>query len=100
MPLGRPKSLVFAATELSVVSLESQRPPSSPQVPFTSAAPLSRTTSHVLVEYGKQHHWGEITVRQVVTNVATAKSVYDSSAMCRRPRRTGYFKLVTLSSAR
>ena len=53
MPLGRPKSLVFAATESSVVSLESQRPPSPPQVPFTSAAPLSRTTSHVLVEYGE-----------------------------------------------
>ena len=41
---------------------------------FTKHVPLG----DVLVEYGEQHHWDEITVQQVVVaSVDTAKSVYD-----------------------
>ena len=41
---------------------------------FTKHVPLG----DVLVEYGEQHHWDEITVQQVVVaTVDTAKAVYD-----------------------
>lgn len=41
---------------------------------FTKHVPLG----DVLVEYGEQHHWDEITVQQVVVvSVDTAKAVYD-----------------------
>lgn len=41
---------------------------------FTKHVPLG----DVLVEYGEQHHWDEITVQQVViASVDTAKSIYD-----------------------
>ena len=41
---------------------------------FTTHVPLG----NVLVEYGEQHHWDDITVQQVVVaTVDTAKSVYD-----------------------
>lgn len=41
---------------------------------FTKHVPLA----DVLVEYGEQHHWDDITIQQVVVaTVDTAKSVYD-----------------------